>query len=134
MHKIEKCACSCCHQEKMKFIFVTNQFGNLEVDTSFKVEASYDNSTFIEGYILNQIELKHLLVDSIEIDLMCMDCLNDCNSFDLTYKGKAPKHFEGVSGKELIREVLDDSISNDEGIWTLNDLARFANFNIEAKK
>lgn len=122
MRKIEKCVCSCCNKEKMMFIFVTKQFGSLETTTNFKVDASYDNSTFIEGYILGANELKNILLDSSDIDIMCEDCLNQCNEFDITFEGEKEKHFTGISGKELIREILDNAISPDEGIWTVQDL------------
>ena len=122
MKRIEKCVCSCCGHEDMMIIFVTNKMGNVETKTNFLVDDSYDNSPYTKGRILNLYDLDTIFRDSHAIEVMCMECMGDCNELDLKFEGESMRRGVTITGKELVREVLEDMIDVDDAVWTLNDL------------
>jgi hypothetical protein len=83
---------------------------------------------------MTEKELLEVITENSEIDFMCMDCLNECSDFHLKMIGEDSKYCSGVSGKEILRDILDEAISPDHAIWTIDDLENMMNPSEEKTK
>lgn len=134
MQSIKSCTCGKCGKDNIKLLFVTNDLGTMETDIHLKIEDSYDGSCLIAGDHITSDMILAILQNSFTIDIMCDSCYDVCNFINVDYENGKFITYQNITGKELIREMIRDRITQDTGIWTLHDMYNFMDSLIEKEK
>lgn len=123
--KIQNCKCACCGGEEMFFVFTAINNGAIDASTTFSVKNSFRNNKYKSGMQLEPSDLRKLLGECEAISLMCLECVDECDSLEITFESHEPKLVEHANAKEIIRYMLGEEITPEDPIWSLADMYEF---------